>query len=304
MEDQLDCSISPLKDFIVTRTINKSKYSVYLIISKVNNKRYAVKVFPYKNKKISSYYLFEKRFKGLKHPNIVSIFDVQDQKLSFSGNKDQVSYILMELAPYGDFSSFIHKQGFQNDHVLVRTYFQQLVSAVEYLHKQRIAHTDLKPGNLLICEEFKLKVTDFDFAVLEEDGFVTTAGTSNFRAPEIIASECVDPLAADIYSMGVILFCFCFNSLPYIEDSIIGGYDLYKLLTESDPLFWTVHKLEDADPDLKNLITKMCTSDRFSRLTIQQVKNSEWFNGKVYSEEELATKMSALPYIKSLIEKA
>mmetsp|Transcript_1038 Transcript_1038/g.929 ORF Transcript_1038/g.929 Transcript_1038/m.929 type:complete len:106 (+) Transcript_1038:460-777(+) len=105
----------------------------------------------------------------------------------------------MELAPYGDLADMIMTPKYVCDEKLVRTMFRQLVAGVEYIHSKNIAHLDIKPENILIGENYTLKLTDFDGSVSCEAGTQTHVGkkggcgTINYRAPEMISNESFDP---------------------------------------------------------------------------------------------------------------
>jgi len=97
---------------------------------------------------------------------------------------------------------------------------------------------DLKPENLLLGADFKLKICDFDSAFrVDKDNYITTRGTASFRAPEL-KSESVGTdstaYAADVFSAGVILFVLAIKMLPYNEKTPYKGKDLMDIL-HKDP---------------------------------------------------------------------
>lgn len=75
----------------------------------------------------------------------------------------------MEYAPNKDFFDALMEIKVKFDDTLVRTYFHQLVSGVEYLHSHGIAHLDLKLENLMLGENFELKIIDFDLSYVRGD---------------------------------------------------------------------------------------------------------------------------------------
>jgi serine/threonine protein kinase len=193
----------------------------------------------------------------------------------------------MELAPYGDFWNLILNGKLNKDEVLVRTYFKQLIQGLEYLHTNDVFHSDLKPHNLLLGENYILKISDFDHALLEGDCFVTTGGTDSFRAPEIMKGECLSPTAADIYSAGIILFCMRCGAVPYLEGGLVSGKDVFELMCEKNDLFWKIHKQEKLDKDFKKLFMQMVDKNFELRPSISDIKRNKWFQGPTYSEDEL-----------------
>ena len=194
--------ISPneFQEIEVLKPINKSKYEVYLAQSKISKNYYAMKVFPYNEKNESpSSFKREVRMSNLSHTHLISIVDYRKERESILHGKEvKVAYILMELAPYGDFADLLMNNKFPRDNILVRTYFHQLISGIEYLHSKKISHMDLKLENLLLGKNYDLKIADFDCCYFESDPQISTRGTNNFRAPEIKAKKCKNAKAADI----------------------------------------------------------------------------------------------------------
>jgi len=188
--------------------LSDAKFPVYLISCSKTDTLYAIKLFYWENDEPSRYYNQELRFAEFAHSNIIKIIDHKEEQELFDTDLDsiKVSYILMEYAKHGDFFNALITRRIPFDEVMVRTYFRQLIEGMEALHSKEAAHLDLKLENLLIGDDFTLKITDFDLSYMSEDGQVVTKGTKNYRAPEIIEGSCTDPYAADIYSAGVILY--------------------------------------------------------------------------------------------------
>eukprot|EP00330_Aristerostoma_sp_ATCC50986_P012058 CAMPEP_0114583374 /NCGR_PEP_ID=MMETSP0125-20121206/7120_1 /TAXON_ID=485358 ORGANISM="Aristerostoma sp., Strain ATCC 50986" /NCGR_SAMPLE_ID=MMETSP0125 /ASSEMBLY_ACC=CAM_ASM_000245 /LENGTH=138 /DNA_ID=CAMNT_0001776793 /DNA_START=372 /DNA_END=788 /DNA_ORIENTATION=+ len=138
----------------------------------------------------------------------------------------------MELAPYGTFIEILNSTPFSDDEKLVRTYFRQLIEGLEYLHNQNVAHCDLKLGNLLMGEQYKLKLLDFDGSYVKGDTKIYYLTTKNYRAPETIVKNCKDPYRADIYSAGIILFVMLMKKMPYDEDKFVDGVDMWSSMLD------------------------------------------------------------------------
>ncbi len=136
--------------FQILSKIGQSNQSIYMTRFSDDQKLYALKVYPYQNGQPSHSYMNEKRFTNLAHGNVLSIVRTQCKQKSYQkGTTFYSSYILMELCPYGDFRSLIHKtRVLTEDTKLLRTYFHQLIDGIQYLHAQGVSHLDLKPENL------------------------------------------------------------------------------------------------------------------------------------------------------------
>ncbi len=285
-------------NFIILQVINRSNYSVQLVTSKLTKKKYAVKIFPFKNGQRNKRFLFESRFDWLDHPNVIKFVSQKNEETSFDGTKQKISYIMMELAPYGNFAELISSGKLYQDEILVRTYFSQLLNGLSYLHSQQVFHADLKPQNLLLGKRFDLKITDFDHALLEGDMFITSQGTTSYRAPEIISETSKNPAASDIYSLGIIFFCLKFGRMPYLEGAKVQSHDLFELLKQKNEVFWKLHKLERIPDEIKELFLGMVEVDPEKRLTLNQLREHSWMKGKIYNSEKLIDVMKINEFIR------
>jgi serine/threonine protein kinase len=277
--------------------LTKARHAVYLTYCAQNQRQYAMKTYTYVNGKPCETYECESRLRFLKHPNLVSIIDCQDRK------KDQfdnyLSYILMEFAPYGNLGEFFAEGDAYKDKTLVRTIFHQVVEGLEFLHSKGVSHMDLKPNNILIAEKFGIKIADFEFAHFLKDPKSLGRGTNGYRAPELKESDCIKPQAADIYSLGILLFVLCTRIQPYIEDTEIQGNDLEAMFVNQYSNFWkTISQISEEpleiERDIRDLIWSMTKMDPDDRATIQEIKKNKWYNGPVYSVEEYKKTMETL----------
>lgn len=282
-------------DLVIFKELNKAKFSVLGAYSPSLHQNFAVKIFPYQNNQVNPYFLKEAYFMQFNHPNLISITDCRiEQVIPTEVGYLQISCIVMELAPFGDFFDIIMTRQIKFSEQLARTFFHELVEGIEYLHSKGSAHLDLKLENLLLGEDFKLKIADFDTAYIYGQTQVQSKGTKSYRAPEILNCECKDPQAADIYSMGVILFIFkCQGKLPYKEQTSSKGVDFLHLLKNDKSQFWEkqreIQRRENSffSQDFKDLFEGMMETDPTKRTTIYEIKNSTWYKGPTLSKEEI-----------------
>jgi len=287
-------------DLMIVRKLNKAKFPVFLTYSPMTNQYFAMKVFPYTNDKISPYFINEARFAALDNENVISTVHFElEREAMFEEEFSKISYTIMELAPYGDYFDVIMTHKIIFDDKMARTYFHQLIEGLEYIHASGVAHLDLKLENLLLGNNFILKIADFDQAHIKEQETVYTKGTVCYRAPELILSCCKNPEASDIYSAGIILFLFKSGGvLPHSEHQKFRGLDLFDLLNNNKGMFWEKHceiqKKESSffESDFKALFNAMVSSNPQERPTIAQIKSSKWYNKSIYSKEEVAIYMT------------
>ena len=289
-------SVKPhaFEDISITKPLSRGKFPVYLAFSLRRKTNYAIKFFPFSNNNSSHHYQNESRFLFLAHPNIIKFIHNEERS---SINQRQLSCILMEYAPYGDFYHFITSFGQMIDEMLIRTYFVQLIEGLEYLHSQGVWHLDLKLDNLLVGDNYQLKIADFDLSFKKGDSKIRSKGTKFFRAPEIKDGQGKDGATADIYSAGVVLFVLLSQGvLPFEEDGFYQDKDLMKLLHTDTQEFFRIHcELQRRDAlyfntSFQELITSMMKVEPEQRATIKDIKSSLWYQGPIYSKEELKEK--------------
>jgi len=282
------------KKFEAIDLLCESRFPIYKVQSKQTNNFYALKFFPYEDKKISPFYLNESRFFRLSHKNIIKYYVREDHDITQIESKEvEFSYLMMELAPYGDFTGLLMENKFPSDEKLVRTYFRQLVEGVEYLHSNGTYHLDLKLDNLLLGADFQLKIADFDSSYKSGDAMIMAEGTKNYRAPELKGQCLLDPAAADVYSMGIILFLLLMRCFPYTETLTETNADfLWKYLLDDYEKFWSLHDNDGVTSSFKRLFRSMTMAKPSERATIREIKYSAWYNGPVYSKFELYNIMS------------
>ncbi|WZY72934.1 CBL-interacting serine/threonine-protein kinase 7 [Brassica rapa] len=198
------------------------------------------------------------------HPNILKIHEVMATKSKI--------YIVMELASGGELFSKLLRRG-RLPESTARRYFQQLASALQFSHRDGVAHRDVKPQNLLLDREGNLKVSDFGLSALPEhlqNGLLHTAcGTPAYTAPEVISRRGYDGAKADAWSCGVILFVLLVGEVPF-DDSNIAS--MYRKIQRRDYKFpsWI-------SKQAKSIIYQMLDPNPVTRMGIETVMKTAWF---------------------------
>jgi len=276
----------------VTKQLGQGKLSVYEVFSSVRQTSYALKVFP-KTKFGITQYSKEKLMFSLKHPNII-------QRIPINCHDERFYPLLTEYAKHGDFFDLVTK-GYLTTDVIARTYFQQLVSGMEYIHSQGIAHLDFKLDNLMLSEDFQLKIIDFDQAQPLKDSMITSGGTVNYRAPEVKEGTCSHMSAADIFSAGVILFTMIARQFPFTEkeDATNTDVNCYTTFVHNNKAFWAGKMKQRGGKhaftqDFMELINGMWDPNPSTRFTLKQIKASKWFQGAALDDENLRQQMTAV----------
>jgi eukaryotic-like serine/threonine-protein kinase len=116
------------------------------------------------------HFINEARMIRLQHPSIVPVLD-------FGVSRDNVPYLVMEYAPGGTLRDR-HPRGTQLPPPILLSYTEQLASALQYAHDQRLIHRDVKPENMLLREDGTLLLSDFGLAkVVEQSSLASLPGT-------------------------------------------------------------------------------------------------------------------------------
>jgi len=265
--------------FLVRNEIDGGKLSVYKVYSPTKKSHFALKVFP-KNYCGRTQFKKEKNLLKLNHPNIIRSIPSACDSPRFTG-------ILTEYADGGDFFELVTKNIF-NTEVLIRTYFHQLIEGIEYVHSQGIAHLDLKLENIMLSANYTLKLIDFDQAQSLKDDALTSGGTEGYRAPEVLSGKCKNFAAADIYSIGIILYAMKVKKFPFTEKKTRGGVELvnYEAFLHENESFWTKKAEAYGDrsvfsEDFIALVNGMLWYRPEERFTIKDIKNSKWYKGPI-----------------------
>jgi eukaryotic-like serine/threonine-protein kinase len=145
---------------------------------------------------------------ALNHPNIVSIYD--------RGNAEDTYYIAMEFLDGRTLKELIVSRGAAPLNVAIE-YARQILSALRFAHRHGIVHRDIKPHNVLVDGEGRVKVTDFGIAragtsQMTETGSIV--GTAQYLSPEQARGGEVDP-RSDLYSLGVVLYELLTGKTPF-----------------------------------------------------------------------------------------
>ena len=290
---------SPLSCFSITKTITSNRNPIYQAYDKKFDRKVVLKTFPYRASIQKSYLREKTHLMNLNHPYIVQLYEAVDATISnIETIEKKVSYIALEYASHGDVLDVIQKHG-QIPEILARTLFRQLIEAISYLHSRNIAHLDLKVDNMLIDESFNLKLIDFDLSQTLDSVILEAKGTPGCRAPEIKTGICSNLRAADIYSAAIIIFIMITGYPPYLEvnqDSEAEYDAYYRLMRKNMGRFWEVHAKHKKNPeffsnDFKELVTWMLAEEARERPSIDDIKNSKWYNGPFLKGEEFKTEM-------------
>ena len=206
---------------------------------------------------------FQERFKeearaaaNLTHPNIVTVHD-----FGFDNNR---LFIVMEHVPGTDLKQIIKKSGSLPIDQASRL-FIQACAGIGYAHRAGLIHCDIKPHNMLITPDHRLKVTDFGIAralasIKHDEQSQAIWGSPAYFSPEQAAGRAPSP-ASDVYSLGIVLFEMLTGELPFTDPSpqelaLLPRYEAPPSAREINP---------EISAELEEIIVKVLSKEPSSR---------------------------------------
>lgn len=193
---------------------------------------------------------------GLSHPNIVNVYDV--------GEDDELHYIVMELVEGITLKNFIERKGTLEVKEAIGIAIQ-IAQGMDAAHSNHIIHRDIKPQNIIISREGKVKVTDFGIAKATTSNTITSnaMGSVYYISPEQARGGYSDE-KSDIYSLGVTMYEMLTGQVPFSGDNTVSVA--------------LAHIQEDALP-VRNLNTKVPSSlDRIVQKCMQKKPERRYLN--------------------------
>ncbi|MGN0313089.1 MAG: Stk1 family PASTA domain-containing Ser/Thr kinase [Lachnospiraceae bacterium] len=151
---------------------------------------------------------------GLEHPNIVNIYDV--------GSENKMHYIVMEYVEGITLKTYIEKKdkiGYKEAISIAI----QTCNGIRAAHNKSIVHRDIKPQNIIISTEGKVKVTDFGIARATTSNTINSdvMGSVHYTSPEQARNGYVD-FKSDIYSLGIVMYEMVTGRVPFNGDSAVS----------------------------------------------------------------------------------
>jgi serine/threonine protein kinase len=183
----------------------------------------------------------------LKHPNIVTIYDI--------GDADGLSYLAMEFIDGIGLDRVIANEG-RVSIERAALLCSQVADALDFAHKNHVVHRDVKPANIMIESGDRVKVTDFGIAKVMDSGDHLTMtgsllGTPSYMSPEQARGSVLDG-RSDLFAVGAILYELLCGQKAFRGDSITGL--IFKIITEEPQAIEEL--LADTPPEVARIVKK------------------------------------------------
>ena len=193
---------------------------------------------------------------NLSHPNIVTVHD-------FGLDQGQL-FIVMEYVPGTDLKTLIKQRGRFSPEEAVPLLIQAC-AGIGYAHRAGLVHCDVKPQNMLVTPDMRLKVTDFGIAralstIHPDERSEVVWGSPQYFSPEQASGVAPSP-ASDVYSLGVIMYEMLTGSLPFHATT---AAELARLHLEAEPVPVS-EILPDIPPALEQILKKVLSKEPSQR---------------------------------------
>lgn len=286
-------------DFVYLRPIGKGGFaSVFLIFSNQYNLNFVVKVSDYKGSRKNPSQDFDlneiNNLINLNHPNIINMYKYFTDEYYL--------YIVLEYCEGGSLDDLIKQNGPVRPPTLYN-YCYQILTALKHCHDLQVSHCDIKPANVLIDKNKRLKLADFGLSkgfspklmskdtsnsdtkkhFIGKNGQILTknfAGSKPYMSPELIQLTAYDPFKADIWSLGVTFYQLATGHLPWntydlkeMRMSITMGVFSFQN-TKLPPAFCNIiHRMLEVKPTKRATLEWLLEQSIFSQASIIPEKN-------------------------------
>ncbi|KAF2075117.1 hypothetical protein CYY_003594 [Polysphondylium violaceum] len=253
-------------NYLIMKTIGRGQFGKVKLgyHKKIPNEKVAIKIINKSKLDQETLKMVQREVRIMKllhHPNIIRLYEVIETTRAL--------YLIMEYAGEGEVMDFMIAHGVLTESQ-ARTFFTQIVSAINYCHSKRAVHRDLKPENLLLDHNRQIKIIDFGLSNVFTPGsyLKTFCGSPTYASPELILRKEYNGPSVDIWSMGVVLFVLVTGYLPFDGENYV---ELFQKILAADyqiPSYLT--------QECQSLISRMLVVDPDKRATLDEIINHPW----------------------------
>ena len=282
-----------VNDFQFGRTLGEGSYSVVVAATdRQTGKEYALKVLDKKHiikeKKVKYVNIEKDTLNRLTdHPGVVRLY--------YTFQDEQSLYFVLDLASSGELLGVLKRMA-TFDEECTRFYGAEILDAIDYMHARGVIHRDLKPENVLLDDQMHVKIADFGTAKIldmpkkpppdgagdnnpgagdpldgsEDNRANSFVGTAEYVSPELLTDKRACK-ASDLWAFGCIIYQLLAGRPPF---KAANEYLTFQKIVALD------YKFPQGFPEVaKDLVERLLVLDPASRLSIEHIKNHEFFDG-------------------------
>ena len=281
------------ENYIIEKKIGDGASSqCFKCFSFSNNNKFAVKLYLENN--IKEYLTEINILSKLKNDNIIKLIDYGEGILRINernensnqlfiyqkNNNTKINFEIIEFLEKGEIFDYIYypRQGFSEE--ISKIIFSQILNAIEYCHLNNISHCDIKPENLLLNDNFEIKLIDFGYSkYFNKDKLIKGwKGTRIYASPELYKNNLngFNGEKNDIFSLGVFLYVLVIGKFPF-ENAHFSDTNYMYFINKDYDKFWNKCKI-NISSEFKDLINHIFCYEPDKRLSILEIKNHQWMN--------------------------
>lgn len=271
-------ALGSLENYLIIDKLEKGGYStVYKVKHEITSKLYAAKVVErYCKNEIE----INKKLSETQCPFISQYIDFSQGELKLGKNEDFVSFFIFELCSKGSLNNYINSYlgGFKEKYC--KFIFYKILQGIKVIHDNGICHRDIKVDNILLDEEYNIKICDFGFSSYNSKFLEEYLGTKKYMAPEIVKGLEYDGIKADIFSLGVLLFNLRTSKFLF-DFTKVSGNSFYDYIKDKNEMIWKITEtngITGLSNEFKNLLLKMVSFEPNERPDVKDILKDEWFS--------------------------
>eukprot|EP01012_Entosiphon_sulcatum_P054452 TRINITY_DN7523_c0_g1_i1.p1 TRINITY_DN7523_c0_g1~~TRINITY_DN7523_c0_g1_i1.p1 ORF type:complete len:641 (-),score=141.72 TRINITY_DN7523_c0_g1_i1:811-2733(-) len=272
--------LTAVNSYLLQAKLGQGAYgSVYLCQHKTTNAKYAMKIVEKRSPRSTELDNEVLVLMRLRHRNITNLYEVIED-IRDSSNR---IYLIFEYVSGGTIMSLDDNGRAIGGHSVIesdaRSYMEQIVEGLSYLHRHKILHRDIKPDNILITHDRVVKISDFGVSKIlqQEEGDLVrnTQGTILFYSPEMCQGEGqFNGTFCDIWALGITLFAFIYGRVPFMASNPV------KLFHDIQEQELSLPAVPDISSQLKNLLHRMLAKQITGRIDLNQIRDHPWLTGE------------------------
>ena len=208
---------------------------------------------------------------------------------SNNGFTDNAYYKVEEIAENGELFNYVYLIGKGFPERLSAKIFAKIVKSVKILHENNIVHGDIKPENILVTNDFDLKLIDFGFSrKINKDNIIYgTEGSDTYSSPEIKNGHTsgYDGIKSDIFSLGVFLFVITIGRFPFTS-SKYSDKKYRLIMSKKYEQYWANYENCNLSNEFKDLMNHLICYEPNERFSIDEILEHSWIKTNMNCNKE------------------